>query len=70
MTFDFGQSLPTGNAVLKIKYEAVLNDDMAGFYRSKYTVNGETRWMATTQFEATGKCTVPLGNLLIIQKRR
>jgi aminopeptidase N len=26
---------------------------MAGFYRSKYVVNGETRYMATTQFEPT-----------------
>jgi puromycin-sensitive aminopeptidase len=52
-TFEFDQSLPVGDAVLKIKFEATLNDDMAGFYRSKYVVNGETRWMATTQFEAT-----------------
>lgn len=26
---------------------------MVGFYRSKYTVDGEERYMATSQFEAT-----------------
>ena len=26
---------------------------MRGFYRSKYTVDGEDRWMAVTQFEST-----------------
>eukprot|EP00026_Physarum_polycephalum_P002309 Phypoly_transcript_02315.p1 GENE.Phypoly_transcript_02315~~Phypoly_transcript_02315.p1 ORF type:complete len:885 (+),score=198.44 Phypoly_transcript_02315:95-2656(+) len=51
--FEFGQALPVGHGQLTIVYEAVLNDDMAGFYKSKYIVNGETRWMATTQFEAT-----------------
>lgn len=52
-TFEFGHALPVGHGQLTIDYEAVLNDDMAGFYKSKYIVNGETRWMATTQFEAT-----------------
>ena len=28
-----------------------LNDKMKGFYRSKYTVNGEERYGAVTQFE-------------------
>jgi puromycin-sensitive aminopeptidase len=52
-TFQFEKELPVGEAVLKVKFEATLNDAMAGFYRSSYTVNGEKRWMATTQFEAT-----------------
>jgi len=28
-----------------------LNDKMKGFYRSKYTVDGEERYGAVTQFE-------------------
>ena len=28
-----------------------LNDKMKGFYRSKYTINGEERYGAVTQFE-------------------
>jgi len=28
-----------------------LNDKMKGFYRSKYSVNGEERYAAVTQFE-------------------
>lgn len=35
-----------------MKFTGCLNDKMAGFYRSKYIVNGEERWMATTQFES------------------
>jgi aminopeptidase N len=36
---------------LTVPFNNKLNDEMAGFYRSKYTVNGEERWIATTQFE-------------------
>ena len=36
------------------QFTGVLNDKMAGFYRSKYTnTQGESRYMAVTQFEAT-----------------
>ncbi len=30
-----------------------MNDELAGFYRSRYTLRGEQRNMALTQFEAT-----------------
>lgn len=49
----FAEKLPKGKGKLNIKFQGQLNDKMAGFYRSKYTVNGEDRWMATTQFEST-----------------
>jgi len=52
-TFDFANALQIGDAELKIHFEAVLNDEMAGFYRSKYTSNGEDRYAAVTQFEPT-----------------
>jgi aminopeptidase N len=38
---------------LIIMFKGNLNDQMAGFYRSKYFVDGEQRWSAVTQFEST-----------------
>lgn len=48
-------SLTSGNHVIVIKYNGVLNDNMEGFYRSTYkdTKTGETKYLATTQFEST-----------------
>lgn len=43
--------LPIGNGVLCIRYEGVLNDQMKGFYRSTYELDGEKKTMAVTQFE-------------------
>ncbi len=40
------------DTTLKISFKGSLNDTMAGFYRSTYTKNNETRYMAVTQFEA------------------
>lgn len=54
VTFDFGVQLPLGHGTLTIgRFTGVLNDELAGFYRSKYTVRGQPRNMAVTQFEAT-----------------
>ncbi|KAG0173479.1 hypothetical protein DFQ28_007122 [Apophysomyces sp. BC1034] len=42
------------DAVLDISFEGILNDQMAGFYRSSYKdADGNTQVLATTQFEAT-----------------
>lgn len=38
---------------LYIKFIGELNDKMAGFYRSTYQENGETKYLATTQMEPT-----------------
>eukprot|EP00931_Biecheleriopsis_adriatica_P019080 TRINITY_DN13114_c0_g1_i2.p1 TRINITY_DN13114_c0_g1~~TRINITY_DN13114_c0_g1_i2.p1 ORF type:complete len:898 (-),score=224.58 TRINITY_DN13114_c0_g1_i2:61-2694(-) len=52
-TFSFTDVLPVGKGVLEIKFRGILNDQMAGFYRSKYTDSkGVKRHLATTQFEA------------------
>uniref|UniRef100_A0A0E0LUN5 Aminopeptidase n=1 Tax=Oryza punctata TaxID=4537 RepID=A0A0E0LUN5_ORYPU len=48
----FGQDLPIGEGVLKMDFTGTLNDQMRGFYRSKYEYKGESRNMAVTQFEA------------------
>ena len=43
---------PTSGAIrLKIDYQGLINDDMAGFYRSKYSYQDQTGYMAVTQFE-------------------
>ena len=53
-TFIFAEPLPVGDALLDIRYSGILNDRNAGFYRSKYTTaDGQTKYLATTQFEAT-----------------
>lgn len=39
--------------ILEISYIGILNDDLKGFYRSKYVKNGVEYWIATTQFEST-----------------
>ncbi|KAI8341908.1 peptidase family M1-domain-containing protein [Chlamydoabsidia padenii] len=41
-------------AVLDIKFEGILNDQMTGFYRSSYKDDqGNTKYLATTQFQPT-----------------
>src|SRR3989344_2291371 len=52
-TFDFHKVLPRGKYKLKIVFSGKLGDSMSGFYRSSYRVGQETRYIATTQFEAT-----------------
>ena len=41
----------SGNVKLAIDYQGFINDKMAGFYRSKYTYQEQTRYIAVTQFE-------------------
>ena len=51
---DFGRTLAQGPAQLDMKFTGVLNDRLVGFYRSEYQdTEGQTRYLATTQFEAT-----------------
>ncbi|KAI7900637.1 aminopeptidase [Cokeromyces recurvatus] len=51
----FGETvLANTKAVLEITFEGELNDSMAGFYRSSYKdAEGNTQYLATTQFEST-----------------
>ncbi|TNN37896.1 Puromycin-sensitive aminopeptidase [Liparis tanakae] len=54
VTLSFPSALQKGSGTLKIDFVGELNDKMKGFYRSKYTsANGESRYAAVTQFEAT-----------------
>lgn len=53
ITIQFKSNLAMGRGVLHIEYKGILNNDMVGFYRSRYTaLDGTQKWMASTQFEA------------------
>ncbi len=53
-TLDFGKTLSPGKAQLDMEFVGILNDRLVGFYRSEYQDSeGRTRYLATTQFEAT-----------------
>ena len=50
----FADPIPKGAATLALGFTGTLNDQLAGFYRSKYTTTaGKEGYMAATQFEAT-----------------
>jgi puromycin-sensitive aminopeptidase len=54
VTLEFGEVISAGPARLEIDFTGVLNDKLRGFYRSEYPgPGGESRYLATTQFEAT-----------------
>lgn len=48
---DFESELSVGEVVFLIDYTGTLNDQLRGFYRSKYTIDGEERFLAVTLFE-------------------
>ncbi len=52
-TFTFVKKIPKGKVKLHLDFLGILADNMRGFYKSKYVVDGKERFMATTQFEAT-----------------
>ena len=41
-----------GKITIDLEFQGILNDRLLGFYRSQYTQNGKTKYLATTQFEA------------------
>lgn len=53
VTFSLNKKIGLGEYVLIVNYEGILNDQMAGFYRSKYTDSkGKDKYLGITQFEA------------------
>jgi aminopeptidase N len=53
VSFTFPRDLPIGNGKLSIAFSGELNNQMSGFYRSKYyDIDGTELFMATTQFES------------------
>ncbi|HSH31181.1 MAG TPA: M1 family aminopeptidase [Candidatus Saccharimonadales bacterium] len=53
VTFHFDQPLPTGALKLQLDFIGKLRDELHGFYRSRYELDGQSHYLATTQFEAT-----------------
>ncbi len=53
VTFYFKNFIPKGKAKLVIIFAGIINDTLRGFYKSKYILNNETKYLATTQFEST-----------------
>lgn len=53
LIIDTGVVLNTSEHKLKIIYYGKINDRLKGFYRSKYIINDEEKYIATTQFEST-----------------
>jgi puromycin-sensitive aminopeptidase len=50
----FAEPLPLGASLLRLSFTGTLNDQLRGFYRSSYAgPDGQRRWLAATQFEAT-----------------
>ncbi|MBI2096854.1 MAG: M1 family metallopeptidase [Candidatus Sungbacteria bacterium] len=52
-SFLFPGTLPKGKGELDLQFEGKLTENMQGFYRSRYHVAGEEKYIATTQFEST-----------------
>lgn len=53
VTLIFPTLLHIGKGEVHLKFAGVLNNNMRGFYRSRYMHEGKEKHMATTQFEAT-----------------
>jgi puromycin-sensitive aminopeptidase len=50
----FEEPVPAGDHTLRLTFSGVLNDQLQGFYRSRFTdAEGVSHTIATTQFEAT-----------------
>lgn len=53
VTVSFPKTIPIGKGKLRLVFRGVLGDTLRGYYRSKYSVDGKTKYLAVTQFEAT-----------------
>ena len=57
-TLDFGQKIhhDNGKSVLSMKFDGILNNAMAGFYRSEYTdEQGNKKFMFSSQCEVSSQ---------------
>ncbi len=42
-----------GKSEISLVFKGIINENLRGFYRSKYILDGEEKYLATTQFEST-----------------
>jgi tricorn protease interacting factor F2/3 len=52
LIIQLGKEVSPSNVKVDIKFSGKIEEKLAGFYRSKYEENGETKYIATSQFEA------------------
>lgn len=52
-TFYFKNKISNGRGELSIFFSGIINNNLRGFYKSKYTSDGVEKNIATTQFEST-----------------
>jgi hypothetical protein len=56
VVFEFEKELEIGTATLLIEFQGRLNDKLNGFYRSKYQLNNEERYIKTSFFISLRFC--------------
>lgn len=39
--------------LVRLKFVGAIKDNLQGFYKSSYNVGADTKWIASTQFQAT-----------------
>ena len=52
-TFTFLEKIQIGKGEINIIFSGIINDSLRGFYKSKYILDGQEKYIATTQFEST-----------------
>lgn len=52
-TFYFKNKIKKGLGEISIVFSGIIGDNLRGFYKSKYILEGKEKYIATTQFEAT-----------------
>jgi len=50
-TFYFNKKINKGNGNLLLSFSGIINENLYGFYKSKYKIEGKEKFLLTTQFE-------------------
>ncbi|HEX7042427.1 MAG TPA: M1 family metallopeptidase [Patescibacteria group bacterium] len=54
ITFKFAKEISSGEKKLQITYSGIINDELKGWYKSVYEVNGKKKYLASSHFEEIG----------------